>query len=145
MSAWRTERERWANETQKWVGSNFLQDPTKVNVTFSNNPFKYIHSEEQYVTNPNDEIILDFGATVNEPNGEVDKQQIVGSEKIAIYELQSGRGKVIMIGIFGHKLSDNKAFLDFYEKQIIPRAFGESPSNNYTAQSSTQSPSISRL
>jgi hypothetical protein len=34
----------------------------------------------------------------------------------------SGKGKVINIGIYAHKLEDNEAFLDFYEEEILSRA-----------------------
>ncbi|MDQ6668782.1 MAG: hypothetical protein M3Y53_11245, partial [Thermoproteota archaeon] len=54
-SAWPSVRERWANETSQWVGSNFYC--FSCNVTFANNPFQYKHHEEQYVTNPNDLIL----------------------------------------------------------------------------------------
>ncbi|MGH9924948.1 MAG: N,N-dimethylformamidase beta subunit family domain-containing protein, partial [Nitrososphaera sp.] len=60
-SAWRAENERWLNENQQWVGSNFIEIPANENVTFTNNPFNYDHSEEQIVTNPNAMIIFDFG------------------------------------------------------------------------------------
>jgi hypothetical protein len=36
--------------------------------------------------------------------------------------MNSGKGKVINIGIYAHKLKDNEAFLKFYEEEIISRA-----------------------
>jgi hypothetical protein len=36
----------------------------------------------------------------------------------------SGEGKIIHLSIFSHKLEDNEIFLDFYEEEILPRAFG---------------------
>ncbi len=45
-----------------------------------------------------------------------------GFGKVVLYEMISGNGKVINIGIFAHKLEDNQAFLNFYDKEIIPRA-----------------------
>jgi hypothetical protein len=36
--------------------------------------------------------------------------------------MTSGKGKVINIGVFAHKLEDNEAFLDFYDEEILPRA-----------------------
>jgi len=48
-----------------------------------------------------------------------------GFGKVVTYEMTSGNGKVINIGIFAHKLEDNQVFLDFYESDIIPRAFGQ--------------------
>jgi hypothetical protein len=49
-------------------------------------------------------------------------QQFRGFGKVATYEMISGKGKVISMGIFAHKLEDNQAFLDFYDREIIPRA-----------------------
>jgi|SRR5581483_8944218 len=126
QSAWRAERERWANETQQWVGSNFMQDPTKDKITFTNNPFNYVHVEEQYTTNPNDKIILDFGATEHESGVEkVPQNSVTKNETVAIYQLDSGKGRVISLSIFSYKLVDNKKFLDFYDKEIIPRALAD--------------------
>lgn len=118
-AAWRAERERWANETQQWVGSNFMQDPTKDSITFANNPWSYKHAEEQYVTNSNDRIILDFGASEHEST----HRDETNNEKVAIYELDSGKGKVISLSIFSYKLGEKQAFLNFYDKVIIPQAF----------------------
>jgi len=129
-SAWRAESERWLNENQQWVGSNFIEIPANENVTFSNNPFNYDHSEEQIVTNPNATIILDFGVmehTQYEIGEEIDDEQhFPGFGKVAVYEMISGKGKVINIGIYAHQLEDNEAFLDFYEEEILPRALGYS-------------------
>jgi hypothetical protein len=132
-NAWRAESERWLDENQQWVGSNFIEIPATKNITFSNNPFNYDHSEEQIVTNPNARIILDYGViedVVEEIEDEAgdkirDMQHFPGFGKVATYEMISGKGKVINIGIFAHKLEDNQAFLDFYESEIIPRAFGQ--------------------
>ena len=125
-SAWRAESERWLNENQQWVGSNFIEIPANENVTFSNNPFNYDHSEEQIVTNPNAEIIFDFGViehTSYEIGEQIDKEQhFPNFGKVAVYEMNSGKGKVINIGIYAHKLEDNEAFLDFYEEEILSRA-----------------------
>ena len=126
-SAWHAESERWLNENQQWVGSNFIEIPANENITFSNNPFNYDHSEEQIVTNPNARVIFDFGVVGDvsyEIGDEIDKstqQHFPYFGKVAIYEMVSGKGKVINIGIFAHKLVDNKAFLDFYDKEILPR------------------------
>src|ERR671923_509407 len=129
-SAWRAyPRERWINETQQWVGSNFIEDPRSDDVTFSNNPFNYEHSEEQFITNPNATIIHDFEATEentqDEGGDERQRQRFPDLQTVvAAYEMISGKGKVIDLGIFGHTLDDNKAFLDFYDEEILPRALG---------------------
>jgi hypothetical protein len=125
-SAWRAESERWLNENQQWVGSNFIEIPANENVTFSNNPFNYDHSEEQIVTNPNAVIIFDFGVIEHTPyeiGEEIDDEQqhFPGFGKVAVYEMISGKGKVLNIGIYAHQLEDNEAFQDFYEEEILPR------------------------
>ena len=129
-SAWRAESERWLEENQQWVGSNFIEIPANdKGVTFSNNPFNYSHSEEQIVTNPNDEIIFDFGV-MEDVSYEIDNEKIDNRRhfpdfgKVAAYEMMSGKGKVINIGIFAHKLDHNEAFLAFYDEEILPRAMG---------------------
>jgi hypothetical protein len=125
-SVWRAESERWLNENQQWVGSNFIEIPANENITFSNNPFDYDHSEEQIVTNPNAMIIFDFGViehTQYEIGEQIDKEQhFPNFGKVAAYEMNSGKGKVVNIGIFAHKLKDNEAFLNFYEEEILSRA-----------------------
>jgi hypothetical protein len=126
-SVWGTENERWLKENQQWVGSNFMDDDTTDDIIFQNNPFNYEHSEEQLVTNPNATIIFDFGVVEMNPNeigDEVNRQHYPHPEKVAIYEMISGKGKVIHLSIFSHKLEDNEIFLDFYEEEILPRAFG---------------------
>ncbi len=62
-SAWKSVRERWANETSQWVGSNFFC--LSCDVTFANNPFQYRHHEEQYLTNHNDLILLNYNASIS--------------------------------------------------------------------------------
>jgi hypothetical protein len=126
QSAWPAEKERWAEETRQWVGSNFLQVPTKRNVTFTNNPFGYNHTEEQYLTNPNDKIIFNFGAKIRDVRDRPIENSITLHPTVGIYELDnnSSTGKVISLSIFSYKLLDNKEFLDFYARHIIPLAFG---------------------
>jgi hypothetical protein len=106
-----------------------MDDTASDDVIFQNNPFNYEHSEEQLVTNPNAKIIHDF--EVVEPNAtergdEVNRQHYPHPEKVAIYEMISGEGKVTHLSIFSHRLEDNEVFLDFYEEEILPRAFGVS-------------------
>ena len=52
VSAWKSVEERWANETSKWVGSNYLCCYGD-HIRFDNNPFGAIHNEEQHITNSN--------------------------------------------------------------------------------------------
>jgi len=125
-SVWRAESERWVNENEQWVGSNFIEIPANENITFANNPFDYDHSEEQIVTNPNAMVIFDFGViehTQYEIGEQIDKEEhFPNFGKVAVYEMNSGKGKVVNIGIFAHKLKDNEAFLNFYEEEILSRA-----------------------
>ena len=65
-SAWHNIKERWENETSQWVGSNYLC--YSCNITFANNPFEYKHHEEQFITNPEVKILLDYNATISEHN-----------------------------------------------------------------------------
>jgi hypothetical protein len=59
-SAWKSVAERWKDETSQWIGSNYLC--FRCGVTFSNNPFGYKQHEEQYITNPHDVILFNYGA-----------------------------------------------------------------------------------
>ena len=61
-SAWKSVGERWRNETSRWVGSNYLCFTCRI--TFVNNPFSYNHHEEQYITNTNDTLFLNYNASV---------------------------------------------------------------------------------
>ena len=54
--------ERWLNENKEWMGSNFFDVPSTSRVYFRNNPFNYTHTEEQYVTNPQAKILIDYQA-----------------------------------------------------------------------------------
>ena len=90
-SAWKSVGERWTNETSQWIGSNSFC--FSCYVTFANNPFHYRHHEEQYLTNPNDLILLNYhaSASINQPK--------IVHPLIATYELNYQKGKVIALGI----------------------------------------------
>ena len=111
-SAKRSIRERWFNQNSEWVGSNFLESDIKDNITFKNNPFNYTHFEENFVNNPNDKILINYGAVIP-------KQNPFLGVTVATYELDFGKGKVIMIGLYGQKLVDNDAFLRFLDSLIL--------------------------
>ncbi len=107
--------EIWVKENTEWMESNFLDIPSNYKVYFNNNPFNYTHSEEQYVTNPNAKILLNFEAynlTSRFSNATVDT-----------YEMDYGKGKVINLGIWGHILVSNKVFLNYFDNVIIQIAF----------------------
>jgi hypothetical protein len=113
--------ERWYNETKDWVGGNFLDNSISTKITFANNPFNYTHFEEQFVNNPNDKILIDY--LVKFP-GNYDFPSGFNSNntKIATYELNYGKGKVIMIGLYAQLLMRNEAFLKFFDNEILKRA-----------------------
>ena len=103
--AWRDVKERWADETTEWAGSNF--GCSSCEITFNNNPFSYSHYEENYITNPNAKILIDYQA------------QSEYNYKIAAYELHYGQGKVVSLGIFGSNIVDNNKFLQFYQDILL--------------------------
>ncbi len=101
--AWRDIQERWAEETTEWVGSNYCS----CLLTFNNNPFSYTHHEEQYLTNPNAKILIDYQA--------VSQYNFL----IAAYELKYGLGKVVSFGIFADDVFEDNNLLSFYEDIIL--------------------------
>ena len=103
--AWRDIKERWADENTEWVGSNYCGN--NCHVTFNNNPFSYTHHEEQYITNPNVKILIDYQA------------QSPYNFLIAAYELKYGLGKVVSFGIFGDDVFEDNNILSFYEDIIL--------------------------
>ena len=103
--AWRDIKERWADDNTEWVGSNYCSDFCQV--TFNNNPFLYNHHEEQYITNPNVKILIDYQA------------QSQYNFLIAAYELKYGLGKVVSFGIFADDVFMDNNLLSFYEDIIL--------------------------
>ena len=82
------------------------------NITFSNNPFNYTHFEENFVNNPKDKILIDYGGVTPQNN------PFFGST-VATYQLDFGKGKVIMTGLYGQNLIDNKSFLEMLDSWIL--------------------------
>ena len=66
QKAWQDTAERWAKENTEWVGSNYYC-ASGCKITFGNNPFQYTHYEEQFITNPNAKILIDY-QTTEEPD-----------------------------------------------------------------------------
>jgi hypothetical protein len=129
-AARRSVPERWYYETKEWMGSNFLD--IDANAIFANNPFNYIHSEEQFVNNPNATIIYDYDIRFPEnfiqlyankeklPN-ELTREDIpMDKIKVATYSLQYGNGKVIVLGLSGQNMAENQQFMRFFDNQILP-------------------------
>jgi N,N-dimethylformamidase beta subunit-like, C-terminal/BNR repeat-like domain len=127
--------ERWANETTEWVGSIFCRC-WEFDIIFGNNPFGYIHNEEQSITNPKAKIILDYNATENGANPK-DLKTILDYNatenganpkdlKIATYELNYKKGKVISLGLMTtNDLFNNVKFNRFFDSLLLYYVFGE--------------------
>ena len=113
--AWPSVNERWQNETSEWVGSNFFNCGSDCNVDFKNNPFSYLKHEEQYITNPKVNILIDYQAQIDYKSN----YQPLHNIRIAAYELDYGKGKVISFGIFGDDIILNKEFLRFFDELLF--------------------------
>jgi hypothetical protein len=113
ISSWRSVNERWKNETAEWVGSNYISNIAK----FANNPFNYLPHEEQYVTNPNDIILLNYNATMP-PSNLTDK----GSVVIATYELNYLKGRVIALGLYSDDIMTNGSFDRYFDNLVLQYA-----------------------
>jgi hypothetical protein len=81
-----------------------------------NNPFNYYHREEQYITNANDTIFLNYNASVLSPNPKIVKNATSAHwNRIATYELSYKKGKVIGLGIYSDVVINNRYFLVFLD------------------------------
>jgi glucose/arabinose dehydrogenase len=114
--------ERWFDETKEWVGSNFLVNDISDKVYFTNNPFNYTHFEENYVTNSKATVLINYGA-IFPKEYPFDSHR---NAKIATYEMNYGKGKVIVIGLYGQEVADNEAFLKFFDNTILQHALAPS-------------------
>jgi len=112
--------ERWYNETKDWVGANYMINYIKNKITFTNNPFNYTHFEEQFVNNPKDKIIIDYG--IKFPPEDNVTSAFTKTRKVATYTLDYGKGKVIMLGLSARLLVDNQGFMKFFDNHILPIA-----------------------
>jgi hypothetical protein len=110
-SAWKSIAERWAKETSQWVGSNYLC--YSCNVTFANDPFEYQHHEEQYITNPNDKILMNYNASL------LNYSIPLVKPVIATYELNFQRGKVISLGIYSDDIIANHNFDKYFNRLFL--------------------------
>ena len=79
--------ERWKNETSQWVGSNYLC--ATCNISYLNNPFGYIHHEEQYVTNLSDINLLDYPFTNSDPN--LSKKIVIATYELNYKRIKQGK------------------------------------------------------
>jgi hypothetical protein len=110
ISAWRSVLERWAKETSEWVGSNYLC--YSCNIRFTNDPFEYIHHEEQYITNPHDIILMNYNASLSD-------YPIQTRPVIATYELNYQKGRVIALGIYSDDVLSNGRFDRFFDNLLL--------------------------
>jgi len=92
------------------------------NITFANNPFNYTHFEEQFVNNPKDKILFDYG--IKFPKNYLQSNSFppdkpMGNITVATYSLHYGNGRIIMMGLYGQNLVNNKVFLKFLQSLIF--------------------------
>jgi hypothetical protein len=119
-SAWRSANETWATQNSEWVGSNFLCFHVRCRISFANNPFGYTPHEEQYLTNPNDTVLLNYNASVLSPNPKAAKNATIDHEwTVATYELNYKKGKVIALGIYSDDLIHYRSFLVFFDHLLM--------------------------
>jgi len=117
-TASKTVNERWATETTEWVGSNYCEC-YDVDIRFGNNPFGVIHNEEQYITNPDAKIILDYHAY-----NASESKFLPRNFKIATYELGYQKGKVITLGLYADDLLFyNGKFRQFFDSLLYYYVF----------------------
>ena len=116
-SAWKSVDDRWGDETSKWVGSNYLC--AVCHIAYPNNPFGYIHHEENYITNPNDIILLNYPVSNSDYN--LPKKIVV-----ATYEHNYNKGKVIALGLYSDDIINNGVFDRFFDSLLVKYAFHNS-------------------
>jgi plastocyanin len=119
----KADHEAYFDDKKEWVGSNFLYGDISEPVRFLDNPFNYTRFEENYVSNPNATILYDYGAVI--PESVLNINDAITYPKIATYELNYGRGKVIMLGLYSQNMAGNEAFMDFFDRIILPRTLGQ--------------------
>jgi hypothetical protein len=109
--------ERWLEENKEWMGSNFLDYSSSKPLYFGFNPFNYTHYEEQYLTNPNATVLIDYEA--------YGFPEEYTNATIATYYMDYGLGRVIHLGLWGHIVDDNSIFIEYFDKILIPLALGK--------------------
>ncbi|HEY5631448.1 MAG TPA: N,N-dimethylformamidase beta subunit family domain-containing protein, partial [Nitrososphaeraceae archaeon] len=117
-SAWKSVGERWFNETSQWVGSNYLCSSCVIK--FANNPFEYMHREEQYLTNNNDTLLLNYNESYSTLNPNAPKDLATAhSYTVGAYELQYKKGLVIGTGLYADQIITNRSFLVFLDHLLF--------------------------
>jgi hypothetical protein len=130
-SAWKSVSERWKEETSQWIGSNYLC--FRCGITFSNYPFGYKQHEEQYITNPHDIILFNYGASMPMPKQTKQSPMISPSQQLSInreayidtkhiiatYELRYQKGKVIAFGIYADDVITGNKFDKYFDRLLL--------------------------
>jgi hypothetical protein len=113
-SAWKSVGERWKQETSRWMGSNYLcyQCVSR----FTNDPFEYRPHEEQYVTNQNDTLVMNYNAVLPK------HLAIHTKPVIETYELNYHKGKVVALGIYSDDIINNHKFDKFFDGLLLKYA-----------------------
>lgn len=75
------------------------------------------HNEEQYITNPHVQILVDYNATENERH----PRKFVVAED----ELDYMKGKVLTLGLYTDDLKGNERFWRFFDSLIFHYVLGE--------------------
>jgi hypothetical protein len=119
-TAWKSVNETWANETSRWTGSNFICFLTPCRITFADNPFGYNQREEQYLTNSNDTILLNYNASILSPYPKLAKNTTLDHERvIAAYQLDYKKGRVIGLGIYSDDIYFKHNFVMFFDDLLM--------------------------
>jgi hypothetical protein len=127
-TARRSVAEHFSDENIEWIGGNFIDVNLAEPVQFSNNPFNYTHFEENALINSDARVLYDYGASFSADNANpliIALQNWLDTNKsprVATYEMSYGKGKIIMLGIFGQNLVNNTAFLNFFDNIILMHA-----------------------
>jgi len=111
--------EYWKSTTQQWFGSNSDAAPDISNyaylgTTLGYNPFGYpvppntSGVENQYRSNSNDVVLVDYEASVSPSSNYLGP--------ISTYYLDSGSGRCLVFGIFTDVVQPNPVFLSFFDQ-----------------------------
>jgi hypothetical protein len=119
--------ERWENETRQWIGSNYYHHSLP---KYGKELFHYPNHtiiEDNYVSNPNANIIFDFGLSDLRYH-------------IAAYELKFGKGKVVSTGIASSPYNDR--ILKFIDGLLLKNTLGIENITDYIPDSKTKNTSF---
>jgi len=115
-SAWKSVNERWKKDASDWLGSNYLCYLCKI--MFLNNPFRYNHHEEQYLTNKKDLTLMNYDADFMPER----YHPPIAKPEIATYQLNYQKGKVIVLGLYSDDIMSNAKFDKFFDRLLLQDA-----------------------